>query len=187
MRFTTVNMPLAVGIILIAFLSWTGIGFFVKKLYVARVSYEKTQEDIYSLQVQALSAARARAMVRNTITERQELTASVPKDIVGAINRTLALSNTGGISLSVGNASEDTSVKTPLQAALVTLEGDGSFEDVLRTVALLEALPVPSSLEGFSIEYRSGAAQKAPWHFSAKSKVFAFAETGTTTATSTAP
>lgn len=187
MKTITTNTTISVLILLVAFCSWAGIGFVLKKLYSARMTYEKTRQDLGTLQAQALAATRARALVRNSASERQELNAAIPQDLVSGINRTVALVNADEMSVLVDIATEDMSVKPPLQAALITLSGNGSFKDVLRAVARVEALPTPVTLRDFTIEYGVGGSQKAPWHISIKSTVFAFAEASSTSATSTTP
>ncbi len=187
MKRLTITMPLAIGILLLAFLSWTGIGFFVKKLYAERVAYGNTQRDIETLQAQALAATRSRALLRNTIAERQALEALVPSDMVGSINRVVSLAGASGVTLSVENAAEDASVKAPLQAARIGVQGSGSFENILRTIALLEAIPSSAALQNFTLEYGTGGTQKYPWHLSAQIAVFSFADSSTTTATTTTP
>lgn len=187
MRTTTISMPISIVILLLAFCSWAGIGFMLKKLYAARTTYEKTQQDLDTLQAQALAATRARALVRNTMAERQELNATIPQDLVGGIAQAASLASADGIHMSVESATEDMSVKSPLRAALITLGGDGTFKDVLNTIARVEAFPAPAFLRDFTIEYGTGGTQKAPWHLSIKSTVFAFVEATGTSATSTTP
>ncbi len=110
-----------------------------------------------------------RSLARQTEGGRASLEAIASADVVDILDTVEALSRDVGIAIEVrqalsGAVDEASSVRT----ATFVVETKGSFSQVVHAAALLESLPLPSSLEELYFELTPAASGKSTWYMVAR-------------------
>lgn len=133
---------------------------------------------------QDLSAAQQHMLVQATAQERASLEGALHTDILSIAGLISAVGKDAGVNLQVSDALSETapagkgSIST-IQAIGFTIKGDGSFAKLIDAATLLQALPIPASIEQLDIVRTSADANthSAPsWHMDARIRVLTTAQ-----------
>lgn len=125
------------------------------------------QERARSVQEHAQEIERLRALARDTEATRAALNSLAGIDVVSLVERVEAAGADAGASIKIKNASPELSTSSPLRAVTLHIESNGEFSTLMREIALLETLPVPSVFDAIRLERASGG-----WRMDARLRLF---------------
>lgn len=150
-----------------ATLSWCGVVYFALGIRDARSALEtQIQLDQQSF-VERNSAVRTHAIVADTTEERDRLDAFVAPEVSTIAAALRAVGKTGGVTISLGSATPENvpgaSDQSSIQAVGFSLQADGTFSALMRTIQLIESLPLASHIDRFDLQ-RGPDATSARWH-----------------------
>lgn len=140
------------GMLALALIGWGGFGLLVYDLYSEREAYARDSLVFEEESLKGESATRLRSVVRDTEAERNALTSviSVPLlDVAEMIEA--AGDDAGATNVSIGEATPVAKPPKNLSVYTFVLNANGSFMALMRTVILLESLPIPTNIERFEI------------------------------------
>lgn len=168
MKYST---PLLVyGCAALALLAWAGVFFEAHSIAAGREAH------VAALEQQAKNASdesaqlRAASLVKETEGERAKLATLVSTDIVSASNLITQAGRRAGVNLRLSGAlpEQPLGAEASLGAVGFDMQADGTFPTLMRAIAALEALPIPSSV--VRVEMRRTDAEKGVsnlWHINA--------------------
>ena len=153
-----------------AILAWGGVWYFMSAVQgAATVQAERVQLS-RQMFTEESSSVRTHAIAIDTALERGQLNALIEKDIVEIAALLRGVGRTTGITVTLGgavpeNAPPTSSGQVPVHTVGFALEADGSFSSLMRTLELIETLPLASRIERLDMLRVTGAG--APrWHMS---------------------
>jgi hypothetical protein len=158
--------------------AWCGV------VYVAW--FVQQAEGDYTTQLQTLqqssfaqnSALRMHAAAQDTASDRDKLTRLLNVDIVSASAMLQGTGSVTGVKVKLSGAlPENGPTPAPngpaIQAVGFALQADGSFPALMRTIQLLETLPLASSVVRLDLQGSTDPTQKNPlWHMDVYMRVF---------------
>ena len=154
--------------VIVAIGAWVGYGFLVVQLSSERTAYGKALARDEEESLRGESAARLRATVQGTEAERTAIEGLVAISILQAVEVVEQAGRAAGIpNAVVGEASPLGSDANGPSAVSIVVNGSGPFQSLVRGVNLLETLPIPASLEQFSLE----KAESGGWRLTARLRV----------------
>lgn len=159
---------IAISMVCVALLSWSGFGALVWQLSVARAEYASALERSKEEALRGESAARLRTSVEGSVAEREALEQLVSVSILRAVEVIEQAGAAAGASnVTIGEA---TSVGTSngLASISIVVNASGSFGALMRAIALYEALPIPATLEQFELEKLNA---QSGWRLTARVRV----------------
>ena len=95
-------------------------------------------------------------------------------DLLTAINRIESAGKPVNVALHVRDASSESfgkESKGPIHAIAFAVEADGTYSGIIKTVQLLESLPLPITVEQYDLSLTpvansGGVPSRTPWHIS---------------------
>ena len=170
--------------LLVAIALWAGVGYFVHIVLGERDAYAVRIGAIdHAAQMQA-SSARMHALVQDSVKEREriEKLASVP--LLAAVDAIEAVGKATGGKLQISGASPAGIVQGEkglvLHVVTFSVQSDGSFSSLMRTLELLESMPLPIVLDGIDIArppLGTAAGDNAKdWHLNARIRLLTSAD-----------
>jgi len=167
------NIYLAVTLLLLALLAWGAVVYFNFAISGAQAQYEADTQTSQQSSTEQSSSVSTHAVAQDTAVARAQLDALLAPDVSSIANTLRGIGSTTGVSVKLGGALPEDAPTTPtvgvtIQAVAFSLEADGSFPALMRTEALIETLPLPSSVERFDIQHAAGA---DTWHMSVSIRV----------------
>ncbi len=140
------------GMLGLALVAWGGFGFLVYDLYAERAAYARDSLAFEEESLRGESATRLRSVVRDTEAERNALTSVISVPLLDVAEMIEAAGNdAGATNVSIGEATPLPKPPKNLSIYTFVLNANGSFATLMRTVILLESLPVPTKIERFEI------------------------------------
>ncbi|MBI4093482.1 hypothetical protein HY417_00815 [Candidatus Kaiserbacteria bacterium] len=153
---------LSVGTLLLALLLWSGVLYFARTISAAA---ERHRADLAGMEQQTAEQAttlRFHALARETKDDRSHLDALSSFDLAEILDAIEALARDAGLPVEITQAPSITSSESsPIRTASFSIEAQGTFAEVARVVALLETMPIPSSLDEVRLERVAGEASTA--------------------------
>lgn len=158
---------IAWGFLILALLAWGGFAYMVKSLGDARHAYADAVVIAQQESERGEMVQRLRAVVQSTQVERASLEGSVSATILQAVQTIEAAGQAAGASnVTIGGANPVANPPKGLAVYSIAVTAQGSFASLMRTVALFETLPIPSTIEQFEI----GKGEKN-WNLTARLQV----------------
>jgi len=165
--------------LLIAIFAWVGVGFFAYQIGVLEDARAADSQSSQQRSQRSLQASYLHGIVSSSANERAQLDTLVAVDPSSLANMIDSAGTSAGVGLTISNASADnvSSVagKTTAQGFSFLATSEGSFASVLYAAALLESLPVPSSVVEINLSHgmdSSGTAgNNAAWQMNAQVQV----------------
>lgn len=163
---------LAWSLLPITLFAWCGVVYFGWSILHAESEYIATLEAIQQSSVAQSSAVRMHAIIEETAPQRERLDKLLAVDVVSAAALLQSVGKKTGVTVKLSGALPEStasaSAKGPkIQAIGFALQADGSFAALMRTAKLLEALPIPSSVERLDLQTSTAAGQPSgSWHMS---------------------
>jgi hypothetical protein len=106
------------------------------------------------------SAEHLHTLLTQTLGQRQALDALVNTDIVSIVNAIDGVGSASGVTIQIQSTSpESTPPKSPKPIAstlAINIQTSGTFDQVMRAIKLLAALPIPTEIEQFDLNAGSG-------------------------------
>jgi cytoskeletal protein RodZ len=167
------NLYLAITLLLLACAAWAGVVYFDFAISGAEAQYQADTQTSQQSSTAQNSSVSTHAVAQDTAAARAQLDTLLTPNVASIANTLRGIGSTTGVTVKLGGAlPENTPAVSPggvtIQALAFSLEADGSFEALMRTEALIETLPLPSSVERFDIQNTSGA---DAWHMSVSIRV----------------
>ncbi len=144
--------PVALALALLAVCAWVGFGFLLTMLHKERAAYAETALSSEEVQMREESAARLRATIQSTESERAQLESVIGVSIIQIAETIEAVGKQAGASsVTIGEATPISVPAPNIGGVAVVLNAQGSFVSLMRFVTLLEVLPIPSLLDQVEI------------------------------------
>jgi len=170
-----ITLPLALTLLILALLSWAAVAYFDLVISGDESQYQADVQAARQSFTEQNSSVSMHAVVQDTAASRAQLDALLSSDVTTIANKLRGVGQSTGVSVKLGGALPENGpvggapATSNIQAVAFSLEADGSFAALMRTEALIEALPLPSSIERFDIQRASDSG--ATWHMSVSIRV----------------
>lgn len=170
--------PLSYGALLLSIVAvgaWIAVGLYGWSITRSEQEYVAQLRQLQESVVSHSSVARTHAVVSGTSAQRDQLDRFLNVDIISLTSIIQDVGKAAGVSLKLNGVMPDTAPSaaagTSLNAVGLSLQADGTFSALMRTLQLLEQLPLPASVERVDLqggERGNGGA----WHMNTYLKVF---------------
>lgn len=99
------------------------------------------------------TAAKMRALARDTIVERRLLDKKANVDVLSAVDAIESVGKISGAEVRVSDAQKEPTITGNPSVNIVafSVEAQGTFSAVMRALAMLETLPLPVSIRQFDL------------------------------------
>ncbi len=155
------------ALLVLATAMWGGVWFLVANLGSERVAYADALTQSHQQDIRGETATRAHLTVQATEVERAALASLVNVSIVQAVDAMEKAGRDAGASnVAVSEATPISGSPDGLAQYSITINANGSFSAIMRTISLFETLPFPASLEQFDIAHND-----KQWHVTAHLRV----------------
>ena len=154
---------------------WIGVIFFGWSVAAEKSSLESSQSSANALEVQQASATRMRSLAHDTKDTRGKLDTLAHVDVVSMVDAIDAVGKDAGVFIQIGQALPESGKSGTLRGVTFQVGADGSFNALMRSLALLATLPLPASLDQAQLVY-SGEGTTAGWHMSAHVRILSTAD-----------
>ena len=153
----------------VAVVLWAAVGYFVwtissaSKERLARIVAKEQEATMYD------EILRLRSIARETEGARRNLEEFAGANVVEVLDTVEALSYSVGAPVKIGQAlSTPANPISPINTASFLVETSGTFSQMTHAAALLETLPLSTSLEELHLELVAMAGGKSSWHLVAR-------------------
>ncbi len=156
-------------IIVFALCAYAAVGYFAWTIAQEKQDRTALLADAQETLVRQAAAARLHGLVVDTVDVRKGLEALVPADVISIAGLIQDVGKSTGVSLELSNALQESSESgsDSVHAVGFVIQGEGSFSALMQTLALLETLPIASSIQRFDIQRTSSdPTAKAVWRMS---------------------
>jgi len=156
-------------------LAWVGVYYFADTISQEKGERAGILANAQQSSTLQAAAARTHSLVAGTVSERQALSGLFPTDVTSIAGAIAEAGKSAGVALQLSNAmpeasgAANSSGPSPVNAVDFDVEGQGSFASLMRALALLEALPIPTSIQRLDIGNTPSADGTTPtslWHMS---------------------
>lgn len=165
--------------LLAAFALWAGVGYFAWTIADAAEEHRAIIASMEQEELEHATALRLHALARETKDMRTRLEQISNSDLVEILDTIEALARDTRIPIGIGQAPSIVSTESsPIRIASFVIEAQGTFSQVVQVIALLETLPIPSTLDELQLEQQAGAEGKSAksWHLVAQMRFFTTAD-----------
>ncbi len=146
------SSPLAYLLFALSILAWGGFGYLVMFLHADRASYADAAIIAADTSEREESAARLRATIQGTEVERAALESVISVSIVDAAEIIEgAVKSAGASDVKITEATAQKTSPQKLSTVAIGVNASGSFVSLVRAASLLEALPVPATIDRVEI------------------------------------
>jgi hypothetical protein len=131
-----------------------GVIFFASIILGEKASFAARAGESDQASLQQATDARMRALIHDSAASRARLEGLVQVDLLSAVDLIESIGKTTGVKLQVSDASPEANGSgkiATLHAVGFVVGAEGSFPSLMRTVELLETLPLPASIENIDI------------------------------------
>lgn len=159
------------GMLVLALAAWGALGYFIMRVQGDRAEYASASALAEEASARGGERARLHSTILGTEIERAAIESLVNVTILDAVETIeKAAKEAGASDVKIGEASQGTAAQK-LSSVSFTVTASGSFIAVMRTIALFETLPLPSTVEQFELA-KSGTT----WRLTARLRVTLAAE-----------
>lgn len=139
----------AYGTLLIAVAAWMAVGLLAHLIRAGQAEYAaRVQEDL-GRSTKAASDVSLHTAASSNTARSQQLDALVAADVPTIINIIRSVGTVSGVEIKISAALPGSMPKNQkdVHAAAFVIDSTGSFAQLMRTLALFESLPFPSSID----------------------------------------
>ena len=163
---------LALLLLVLALLACAAVVYFQWMINDAETAYGASVQNAQQSFTAQNSAVAMHAEAQDTASARQKLDALLSPDVASVAATLRGIGKTTGAQVVLGGALPEStptnaSGQSSLSAVSYSLEADGTFASLMRTLQLIETLPLPSRVERFDIQQSQGTS----WHMSVSIRV----------------
>ena len=167
------SMFFAVLLLSIALVAWAAVGLLTYSVINQTAARASGPGPADQSVTQQIAATRAHAVVQNMAKSKAELERMTGIDLLTAINRIESAGKPVGIVLHVRDAYSESfgkQAKGPIHAIAFAVEAEGTFAGLIKTIQLLETMPMTISIEQFDFGHTPSIdgkpSSRTPWHLS---------------------
>lgn len=179
---TRISTYTAYGILLGAIAVWVVVGFLIYLIQIGQAEYAAQVQDEIDQSDQASSDALLHVVAGGNIERSQQLDALVATDVPTIIDAIRAVGTASGVAIKISAALPGNVPKNQkdIHAVAFVIESTGSFAELMRTLALFESLPLPSSIDTVDLsqvtdDSASASHSARSWHMNLKMQVLTMA------------
>ena len=170
---------LAYSALTVAILAWIGVGYFAMLIHTERAAYTARLQETAQKSDQAAAEALTHIIASGNLTRSASLDALVTSDIPSIIGAIMSVGTSTGVSIKISGAVPEPvpkNQKKDVHAVSFLIESTGSFSSLMRAIALLEVVPIASSIDSIDLSQvpRGGdTTARTPqlWHLNIKMRV----------------
>lgn len=163
---TSISSYASALIAMLALFVWGSVGYFAWTISAEAEAHRSTIAGMEQKTAEHAFALRLHALARETKNERLRLEEISRTDLAGILDGIERLSKDSGVSVEITQAPSISTVESSTMRVLsLSVETLGTFAQVARVVALLETMPIPSTVDELRFERTSGAdgAARSSW------------------------
>jgi len=145
--------------ITVAIAAWVGVFIYAGWISRQLDTHQSQATDMQSISEREMEAIRLHALVRDTKNLRAQLDGLTRTDVIGVANIIESIGKIVGAKVKIGAATPEaieqkgsSNNTSGLRAVSFVVESEGTFASLMNTAALLETLPMISSIQGMEIE-----------------------------------
>jgi hypothetical protein len=155
MSRNTINFAWFLAVI--AVLAWAGVGFFAYQIGALENARAADMRSSQQRSQQSVQASYLHGIVSSSATDRAQLDTLISVDPASLADMIDSAGTQAGVSLTISNASAEniSSVdgKTTAQGFSFLATSQGEFASAMQAAALLESLPIPSSVQAIRLSH----------------------------------
>jgi len=160
-----------------ALLLWSGVAYFAWAISGEEAKRSERIANLEQESIQQSASLKLHALARDTKEDREALESITLVGINSILDGIEGVARDARIPIEIGQASAASDSATPLHTTSLTVDASGSFSQVTHAVALLEAFPVPSTIDQVQLERIENADnKKAAWRAVVRMRVFTTGE-----------
>lgn len=178
---------LAVAASVAAVAGWTGVFMYASWISAQLDTLKSQAADLQSVSARDIASIKTHALARDTKDFRDQLDGITHSDVIGIADTLESVGRIAGVTLNIGSAAQELEKKkstdstAALHAVSFVVEAAGTFSSVMHAAALLENLPLVSSVQDMEFENvaalsGSGSAKSTAWHVTARIRVVTTAD-----------
>jgi hypothetical protein len=168
---------------LAAAVAWIGVFMYAAWITEKLDARSSQTANAQSISEREIADVRIHTLARDTLNQRTQLEGLAHFDVISVADTIEGIGKIAGVKLTIGSAtSESTKPKkgatggAQLHAVSFVVEASGTFSALMYAAALLETLPVPSSVESLEFEHVplsavSESAASSGWRLIARIRV----------------
>ncbi len=161
-----------------ALCAWSGVAFFALSIQNMTARAVQIQGSVHAANTKQTTALKTRLLAKDIAPERAQLETFFKTDPLFLASLIKQAGKDAGVVVEVQNASLEgvpssasASSKTPRASTVsFALESTADFADLINTVAFLEALPMPSSVQDIDIK-RVSDSRETQWRMGVHMRV----------------
>lgn len=163
---SSISLYASAAIALLALFVWGGVGYFAWTISIEAEAHRSTIAGMEQKTAENAFSLRLHALARETKNERSRLEEISRTDLAGILDGIERLSKDSGIPMEITQAPSISRMESSTMRVLsLSVEALGTFAQVARAVALLETIPIPSTVDELRFERTAGAegAARSSW------------------------
>lgn len=171
--------------LVVAIAAWAGVGYFVHIVLGERDAYGARIGAIDHVAQMQAASARMHALVQDSAGERSRIEKLANVPLLVAVDAIEAVGKATGGKLQISGASPAGTVQggkgLVLHAVTFLVQSDGSFSALMKTLEILESLPLPMVIYGIDIARSplgtdAGGDSKPSWHLNVRIRLLTSAD-----------
>lgn len=165
------------ALLALSLIAFVGVGYFAKAVLAEAHVRAAMASDAGQAVARKSYNDRLRSIAVETEAERMRLDTLAGRDIVSIVDTVERAGEVAGIPLTVSSAlsggeGEELPGGSRLRPVIFVLDAEGSYTKILRTISLLENLPLPSLLDEVSITRSGQEGSGQQWRASVRLRVY---------------
>jgi hypothetical protein len=164
--------------VIAALAAWGAVIFFSLTIQDLSVRVATMQNSVQTVRDQQANEVQTQALAKQISPARTALENTLQTDPLSLAGLIAQAGKDAGLPLHVSGASQDSAsgvstLPQGLHAASITfsLDATGAFSQLLQATALLESLPVPSTIDALDLRTSSDATHVASWQMNARVRI----------------
>lgn len=163
--------------LLLSIAAWVGVVFLYQTIQIKESERNARHREIAETSRQENDATRLKALMSETKAGRAALDQFTAVDILSAVKTIEGVGKPAGVSIRIENAIPgDTTKSGELRSITFVISAEGTFSEMIRTIQLFEAVPLPASIEQVDLSQQSGEsdgknASQQVWHVNVRLKL----------------
>ena len=171
-------------VLALALLVWTSVGYFITVISAEETAHLVRAADTQAAAERQAADIRLHALARETKSARDALSEIARTGIIEILESVEAVGKDVGTKTEISQVltAPATEAASTLGSAEFVIKMEGTFSKLMHVIALLESLPIPSSVRELQLESASGANvseknSSSPWSAVVRVRFLTTAET----------
>ena len=170
-----------------ALVLWTAVVMYDSWISAQLEARSSQTTDVQTTSERDIAAVRLHALARDTENQRAQLDSLTHADVISVADTIEGIGKISGVQLKIGAATPESTAQKKSEGKTAALnvvgfviEADGTFAAVMQAAALLESLPILSSIQNLEFErvmaFSDSKSAKSTWHLTARIRVVTAAD-----------